>query len=172
MKLRRRQFLHLAAGAATLPLLSRPARPQAYPTRPVRIIVAAAAGGGTDVAARLIGQSLSERLGRSFLTENRPGGNNNIGYRGGRARARRRLYAADGQFDQCHQRFPLRTAQLRFHPRHGAGGAHRRPARFLGGQSEHSGEVGSRVHRLCEGQSGQTHSGPGRQERRTPLPPS
>ena len=79
MKLRRRQFLHLAAGAATLPLLSRVASAQAYPTRPVRIIVAAAAGGPTDIAARLIGQSLSERLGRSFLIENRPGGNNNIG---------------------------------------------------------------------------------------------
>ena len=52
---------------------------QTYPTRPVKIIVAAAAGGGTNVAARLIGQSLSERLGRSFLVENRPGGNNNIG---------------------------------------------------------------------------------------------
>ena len=75
---RRRQFLHLAAGAAALPTLSRIARAQTYPTRPVRIIVAPAAGGATDVAARLIGQSLSERLGRS-LTENRPGGNNNIG---------------------------------------------------------------------------------------------
>jgi tripartite-type tricarboxylate transporter receptor subunit TctC len=64
---------------ATLPLLSRIASAQAYPTRPVRIIVAAAAGGPNDIAARLIGQSLSERLGRSFLIENRPGGNNNIG---------------------------------------------------------------------------------------------
>jgi tripartite-type tricarboxylate transporter receptor subunit TctC len=79
IKLARRQFLHLASGAATLPLLSRIASAQAYPTRPVRIIVAAAAGGGTDIAARLIGPSLSERLGRSFLIENRPGGNNNIG---------------------------------------------------------------------------------------------
>jgi tripartite-type tricarboxylate transporter receptor subunit TctC len=79
MKLARRQFLRLAAGAAVLPAVSRIAWAQAYPTRPVRIIVAAAAGGGTDIAARLIGQSLSERLGRSFLIENRPGGNNNIG---------------------------------------------------------------------------------------------
>src|SRR6516162_7490250 len=75
----RRQFLHLAAGAAALPAASRIASAQTYPTRPVRIIVAAAAGGATDVAARLIGQSLSERLGRSFLIENRPGGSNNIG---------------------------------------------------------------------------------------------
>jgi tripartite-type tricarboxylate transporter receptor subunit TctC len=75
----RRRFLHLAAGAAAVPATSRIAMAQTYPTRPVKIIVAAAAGGGTNVAARLIGQSLSERLGRSFLVENRPGGNNNIG---------------------------------------------------------------------------------------------
>jgi tripartite-type tricarboxylate transporter receptor subunit TctC len=59
--------------------VSRRAWAQAYPTRPVRIIVAAAAGGGTDIAARLISQSLTERLGQSFFVENRPGGNNNIG---------------------------------------------------------------------------------------------
>ena len=75
----RRRFLTLAAGAAALPAVSRIARAQNYPARPVRIIVAFAAGGPTDIAARLIGQSLSERLGRSFLIENRPGGNNNIG---------------------------------------------------------------------------------------------
>jgi tripartite-type tricarboxylate transporter receptor subunit TctC len=69
MKLGRSQFLHLAAGATTLPLLSRIASAQAYRTRPVRIIVAAAAGGPTDIAARLIGQSLTERLGRSLLEE-------------------------------------------------------------------------------------------------------
>ena len=67
------------SGTAALPAISRIARAQTYPSRPVRIIVAAAAGGGTDIAARLIGPSLSERLGRSFLIENRPGGNNNIG---------------------------------------------------------------------------------------------
>jgi hypothetical protein len=75
----RRRFLHLAAGAAAIPAVSRIARAQAYPTRPVRIIVAAAAGGVTDITARLIGQWLTERLGQSFLVENRPGGNNNIG---------------------------------------------------------------------------------------------
>jgi tripartite-type tricarboxylate transporter receptor subunit TctC len=72
----RRQFLHLVGGAAALPGI---ANAQAYPARPVRIIVAAPAGGPTDIAARLIGQSLSERFGRSFLIENRLGGNNNIG---------------------------------------------------------------------------------------------
>ena len=79
MKIPRRQFLQLAAGAAGLPTASRLARAQAYPSRPVRIIVAAPAGGPTDIAARLIGQSLSDRLGRLFPIENRPGGNNNIG---------------------------------------------------------------------------------------------
>jgi tripartite-type tricarboxylate transporter receptor subunit TctC len=79
MKLPRRRFLHLAAGAAVLPTATRIARAQTYPGRPVRIIVAAAAGGVTDITARLIGQRLTERLGQSFFVENRPGGDNNIG---------------------------------------------------------------------------------------------
>ena len=80
MKLpRRRQFLHLAAGAAALPAVSRIAWAQAYPTRPVRIIVATGPGGAPDILARLLGQWLSERLGQQFVTENRPGGGNTIG---------------------------------------------------------------------------------------------
>jgi hypothetical protein len=79
MKIPRRQFLHLAAGVVWLPAVSRFAMAQTYPSRPVRIIVAAAAGGSTDITARLIGQWLTERLGQSFFVENRPGGNNNIG---------------------------------------------------------------------------------------------
>ena len=73
MKIRRRQFLHLAAGAAALPTLSRIARAQAYPTRPVHLIVGYPAGGVIDIYARLMGQWLSERLGQSFIVENRPG---------------------------------------------------------------------------------------------------
>jgi tripartite-type tricarboxylate transporter receptor subunit TctC len=79
MKLPRRQFLQLAAGAAALPTAARSVRAQAYPTRPVRMIVPIGTAGGTDISARLIGQWLSERLGQSFVIENRPGGGTNIG---------------------------------------------------------------------------------------------
>jgi tripartite-type tricarboxylate transporter receptor subunit TctC len=78
MKLPRRRFLQLAAGAATLPAASRMAAAQAYPTRPVRIVVGFTAGGSTDIGARLIGQWLQERLGQSFVIENRPGAGTNI----------------------------------------------------------------------------------------------
>jgi tripartite-type tricarboxylate transporter receptor subunit TctC len=79
MKLPRRQFLHLATGAAALPAASRIAWAQAYPSRPVRLIVPIAAAGATDIIARLIGQWLSERLGQQFVIENRPGAGTTIG---------------------------------------------------------------------------------------------
>ncbi len=79
MKLRRRTFLGLAAGAAALPAASRMARAQAWPSRPVRIIVGFPAGGATDIQARLMGQWLSERLGQQFIVENRAGASGNIG---------------------------------------------------------------------------------------------
>jgi tripartite-type tricarboxylate transporter receptor subunit TctC len=77
--LHRRQFLHLAAGAAALPAVPRIVRAQAYPSRPVRIVAAFAAGGGVDITARLIGQWLSDRLGQQFVVDNRPGASGNLG---------------------------------------------------------------------------------------------
>jgi tripartite-type tricarboxylate transporter receptor subunit TctC len=79
MNLPRRRFLHLAAGAAALPVSSRIASAQAYPTRPVRVIVGFTAGSASDIIARLIGPWLSQRLGQQFVVENRPGGGSNIG---------------------------------------------------------------------------------------------
>jgi tripartite-type tricarboxylate transporter receptor subunit TctC len=78
MKLPRRNFLHLAAGAAAVPAVSRVTRAQAYPSRPVRLVVGFPAGGAGDTLARLIGQWLQERLGQSFIIENRPGAGGNI----------------------------------------------------------------------------------------------
>jgi tripartite-type tricarboxylate transporter receptor subunit TctC len=79
MKIPRRQFLRLAAGIAALPATPRVANAQSYPSRPVRIIVGTAAGGGIDIAARIIGQALTERFGQQFFVEDRPGGGTNIG---------------------------------------------------------------------------------------------
>jgi len=78
VKLARRQFLHLAAGATALPAVSRIAWAQTYPARPVRIVVGLTAGSASDIVARLVGQWLSERLGQQFVVENRPGAGTNI----------------------------------------------------------------------------------------------
>jgi len=78
MKFPRRQFLHLAAGAALVPSVSKIAKAQTYPARPIRLIVGYTPGGSADLTARLMGQWLSERLGQSFVIENRPGGGTNI----------------------------------------------------------------------------------------------
>ena len=79
MRLPRRQFLHLAAGAAALPVSSRFAGAQAYPARPVRLVVGVTAGGANDTVARLVAQSLSERLGQQVVVENRPGAGGEVG---------------------------------------------------------------------------------------------
>src|SRR5262245_19218848 len=100
----RRQFLHLAAGAAALPAVSRVARAEAYPTRPVRWLVGYLPGGPNDVVARLIGQWLSERFGQSFIVENRPGAGTNIATESGREGTAGRLHAPSGQRGGSHQR--------------------------------------------------------------------
>src|SRR5687767_12427721 len=79
MTLPRRKFLHLAASAAALPMVSQIASAQSYPSRPVRIIVGFTPGGPPDVLSRLMGQWLSERLGQQFIVESRPGAGSNIG---------------------------------------------------------------------------------------------
>src|SRR5215831_16913662 len=79
MKLPRRNFLHLAAGAAALPAVSRIASALDYPSRPVRLVVPFGSAGATDITARLVGQWLSERLSQQFIIENRPGAGGNIG---------------------------------------------------------------------------------------------
>ena len=78
MDLLRRQFLHLAAGAAALPALSRMSWAQTYPSRPVRLLIGFSAGGGADIVGRLIGQWLQERLGQPVVIENRPGAGTNV----------------------------------------------------------------------------------------------
>src|SRR5262245_62785194 len=75
----RRHFLHLAAGAAALLAVSHRARAQAYPSRPVRLVVGFAAGQAIDITTRLMGQRLSERFGQQFIVENRPGAGGNLG---------------------------------------------------------------------------------------------
>jgi tripartite-type tricarboxylate transporter receptor subunit TctC len=80
MKIPRRQFLNLAAGAAVLPSMPQMASAQSYPTKPVRVIVPFGAGGSTDITARLISQWLSERFGQQFVVENRPGAGTNDRY--------------------------------------------------------------------------------------------
>jgi hypothetical protein len=114
LKLPRRKFLLLAAGAIAL-ALPRIARAQAYPMRPVRILVGFPAGGTGDIVARLIGQSLQERLGQALVVENRPGGGRQHRNRGCRARAGGRLHAPVDHAAECDQRDALREAEFQFH---------------------------------------------------------
>ena len=172
MKLPRRQFLHLAAGAAALPAVSRIARAQAYPTRPVRIIVGFAAGGAPDIVARLMGQWLSERLGQPFVVENRPGAGGNIATEAVVRAPAGRLHAPAGRAGERDQRDALRQAQFQFHPRHRAGREHHPRAQCHGGQSIGSGQDGSRVHRLRQGQSRQDQHGVGRHRELAPMSPA
>ena len=87
MKIRRREFLHLAAGTVTLPVISRVASPQAYPARPITMIVPLAAGSSSDVAGRLVAERMGTALGQPIIVENVPGADGTIGV-GRAARAR------------------------------------------------------------------------------------
>ena len=109
LKLPRRQFLHLAAGAVALPAMSRITWAQAYPSQPVRIIVGFAAGGPNDILARMMGQWLSERLGQPFVIENRLGAGSNIATEAVVHCASGRLHAPFGRFAERDQRDALRV---------------------------------------------------------------
>jgi hypothetical protein len=107
VKLARRRFLYVAAGAAALPAVSRIASAQPYPTRPVTMVVFVPAGGTPDIIARLVGQSLSQRLGQSVIIDNRPGGRWQPSPAGGRACAGRRLHAFDDRHAARCKRYTL-----------------------------------------------------------------
>ena len=143
MKLPRRNFLHLAAAAAALPVVPRIAWAQAYPTRPVRIIVGVAAGGGGDLIARVMGQWLSERLGQPFVIENRPGGSGNIGTEAVVRAPADGIHAPPVQHSKRDQRGALRQAQFQFCPRYRAGREHHPRDLRHGGEPIGSGQVGS-----------------------------
>ena len=106
MKLPRRNFLHLAAGAAALPAISRIARAQAYPSRPVTLIVFVPPGGVPDITARLIGQTLSQRLGQAVVIDNRSGAGGNLALQTV-ARAEAVGYAPARGYPTRHQHDPL-----------------------------------------------------------------
>ena len=157
----RRQFLHLAAGAAALPAVLRNSWAQAYPTRPVRIIVGFAAGGGADIAARLIGQWLSDRLGQSFVVENRSGAGSNIGTEtvlNALPDGYTLLLAtlSNAVNTTLYTQFPL-------YPRHNTNRGHHPRAACHSGASISSGQDCPRVHRLCQSESGKSEHGNGRQ---------
>ena len=168
MKLPRRQFLHLAAGAAALPAVSRIAWAQAYPTRPVRMIVGIRRR-RRDRHHRAPDRSMAVGAARPAIRHREPAGRRRqYRHRGGRARAAGRLYAAPGRCVERDQRDALRQAQFQFHPRHRAGRGHHPRAQRHGGESIGSGQDGSRVHRLCQGQSGQDQHGVGRHRNSRP----
>jgi hypothetical protein len=145
MKVPRRKLLRLAAGAAVLPAVVDTAAAETYPTCPVRLVVGYPAGGTPDFFARLIGNWLSERLGQSFVIDNRPGAATNIATR---EVATGRLHAALSEcteYDQCNT---LPESRFQFHQGHRTGRKHLASYLNHGGQPIIPGQDGSRVHRL------------------------
>ena len=142
--------------------MSRIAWAQAYPTRPVRIDRRLCRRRRAR-HHRAPDRSMAVGAARPAVRHREPAGRRRqYRHRGGRACAAGRLHAAPGQSGERDQRDALRQAQLQFHPRHRAGRGHRPRAPRHGGQSIGSGQDGSRVHRLCQGQSGQDQHGVGR----------
>ena len=121
MLIQRRQFLRMATGAAALVGAARTVAAQTYPAQPARIIVGFAAGGATDIVARLMAQWLSDRLGQPFIVENRTGAASNIATETVVRAPAGRLHAAACRIDERDQYDPLRQAQFQFRPRHRAG---------------------------------------------------
>jgi hypothetical protein len=160
MKLRRRTFLHLTATTVALPAVSRIARAQAYPTRPVHVIVGYPAGNASDIVARLIAQSLSERFGQQFIVENKPGAGSNIGtefvVRSPPDGYTLLMEVVTAKRNQCDV---LYEPQFQFHPGHHAGREHRQRRLCHRDQSIDSSQDAPGIHRLCQGQSGQNQYG-------------
>jgi tripartite tricarboxylate transporter family receptor len=169
MKLPRRNFLHLAAGSAALPAASRIARAQAYPARPVRIVVGFAPAGLNDINARLIGQWLSERLDQQFIVENRSGAGGNIGTEAVvRSPADGYTLLLAGSNDAINATLYERL-NFNFISRHRARRRYRPRTECHGSKSFGSRQDGSRIHRLCQGQSRQDQYGIGRQRDAEPY---
>ena len=151
----RRQVLYLAAGSAALAATAGVTWAQAYPTRPVRILVGFAAGGNFDIVARLIGQWLSEQLQPAGHCREPARREQQYRDRSGRSCTRRRLHAPAGWCSERSQRDALRKTQLQFHQRPRPGCRRRSISQRHDGRRILSGEDGSRIHRLRESQSGQ-----------------
>jgi hypothetical protein len=167
MKLPRRKFLHLAAGAAALPALSPFAWAQGYPTRPVRLIVPVAPGGSADITARLMGQWLSERLGQQIIIENRPGGGTNIGTETAvRAPADGYTLLMVGSYNATNAAL---YDKLNFNFIRDIARWHHSHSLRRGSASIISGQDGSGVHRLRQGQSPQRQHGIRWQRHRVPY---
>ena len=162
MKLPRRQFLRLAAGAAALPAVSRIARADTYPNRPLHIVVGFPPGQSADISARLLGQWLSDRLGQPVIIDNKPGASSSVatelvvraapdGYT--------LLWVVTSNYINAtlYKQLPLQL-----HPRHRAGRQQHAHAARHGGDAIAAGENRARVHRLRQGASRQAQHGFGR----------
>ena len=168
MHLPRRRFLRLAAALPVAPAMPRIAQAQAYPSKPVRIVAGFSSGSAMDTIARLMGQWLTERLGQSFVVENRGGAGGNLGTEAVVRSAAGRLHAPHLRFAGRDQRHALRQAQLQFPPRHHAGRGHFPRAECLVVHPSFPAKTIPGIHRLHQGQSRQGRLRVGRRRQRVP----